>query len=150
MTRSQSGLPMPAHAAANNNGARLHNRRRSALDATYSEDSLIFNESDASPRGAFNTERNRATQRSPTNQDIRELDDLKIRDLSSFSRVSGQAPRVNQIFPRLEGEADDISPVRQRTVSEPNVASEEDDQDQDQSSPKAHSERSQSNSDMKR
>ena len=121
---------MPPHAASNNGQRSLHNRRRSALDV-QSDESIFFNESDVSPRGAINTERNRAIQRSPTNQDIGELDDLKIRDLSTFSRVSGQAPRVNHIFPRLEGEADDVSPPRQRTVSEPALASEGSANDQD-------------------
>ena len=121
---------MPPHAASNNGQHSLHNRRRSALDV-QSNESIFFNESDVSPRGAINTERNRAIQRSPTNQDIGELDDLKIRDLSTFSRVSGQAPRVNHIFPRLEGEADDVSPPRQRTVSEPALASEGSANDQD-------------------
>lgn len=124
-------MAMPPHAASNNGQRSLHNRRRSAIDV-QSDESILFNESDASPRGAINTERNRGFhQRSPTNQDIRELDDLKIRDLSTFSRVSAQAPRVNHIFPRLEDEADDVSPPRQRTVSEPALASEGSANDQD-------------------
>lgn len=58
-------------------------------------------------------------------------------------------PHINQIFPQLEDEGEN-SP-RQRTVSEPNVASEGSGNEQQQgSSPKARSEKSQSNSDMKR
>jgi len=93
MQRSQSGRIV-------SDAAVVHNRQRSAMENPAAEVALLYNDSEASPRGGNNTERGRAFVRSPQNSggSIPELNDLKIRDLSNFSRNSSQAVRGNNLF----------------------------------------------------
>lgn len=95
MQRSHSGRIVSEAAAA-----AAHSRRRSAVENPAAEVALLYNDSEASPRGGNNTERGRAFVRSPQNSgsSIPELNDLKVRDLSSFSRNSSQAVRGNNMF----------------------------------------------------